>query len=151
MYKKPVILQIMLVLLIVFSPIIASAANQQSSSNRSQGFIFELNDSLVNSTISRYPFFALDGYAPWCEPCKEMNATLYLLSSELNGQIAFGTVDIENNTKTAQRYNITKYPTLLIFKNGTYIDRRGGFGTESEIVDTLKRWMPGLNTSQLIL
>ncbi|MGA9097444.1 MAG: thioredoxin family protein, partial [Methanotrichaceae archaeon] len=111
MYNSRIIVYLVLVSLVAFSPIIASAANQQSSSNSSQGLIFELNDSLVNGTISKYPFFVLDCYASWCEPCKEMNDTLHQLSSELNGQIVFGTIDVGNNSKVAQRYNITDYPT----------------------------------------
>jgi len=141
----------MLVSLVAFSPIIATAANQQSIYNGSQGWISELNDSLVNDTISSYPFFVLDCYASWCEPCKEMNDTLHQLSSELNGQIAFGTIEVENNTLVAQRYNVTNYPTLLIFKNGTLIDTQVGFGSKSELIGTLKILMPGLNTSQVNL
>ncbi len=151
MYNKRVILYLLLVSLAAFNPIITSAVGQQSNFNGSQGFIFELNDSQVNSTIGKYPLFALDGYATWCEPCKEMNATLHNLSSELQGQIVFGTIDIENNTETAQRYNITNYPTLLIYKNGTLVDKDIGFGTESELVNTFKMLMPGLNTSRVNL
>ncbi len=151
MYNSRIIVYLVLVSLVAFSPIIASAANQQSSSNSSQGLIFELNDSLVNGTISKYPFFVLDCYASWCEPCKEMNDTLHQLSSELNGQIVFGTIDVGNNSKVAQRYNITDYPTLLIFKNGTLIDTPVGFGSKSELVDTFKILMPELNTSQVNL
>ena len=147
MYNNRIILYLMLVSLAAFSPIITSAAGQQSSSNSSQGVILELNDSLVNSTISKYQFFALDCYAPWCPPCEEMNAAFNLLSSELDGQIAFGVIDVKNNSRIAKRYNITYLPTLLIFNNGTLIDTRLGYSNESDLVGTLKTFRPGLNTS----
>ncbi len=149
MHNRRIILYLLLVLLAAFSPIITSAAGQQSSSNSSQGLALELNDSLVNSTISKYQFFALDCYAPWCPPCKEMNAAFNLLSSELNGQMAFGVIDVGNNSKIVKRYNITDLPTLLIFKNGTLIDTRLGYSNESDLVDTLKTFRPGLNTSRV--
>lgn len=133
----------MLISLIAFSP----AVGQQLSSNSSQGLIFGLNDSIVNETISKYPFFVLDGYASWCEPCHDMNNTLHQLSGELGDQIAFGTIDVENNTRIAQRYNITHYPTLLIFKNGTLIDTEVGFGSKSELVDLFKILKPDLNVT----
>lgn len=151
MNNSRVIIYLLLVSLAAFSPIIASTAYLQSSSNISNGLIPELNDSIVNSTIAKYPFFALDCYVPWCEPCKEMNATLNQLSNELDGQIAFGTIDVENNSQVAQRYNITHYPTLLIFNNGTLIDTQVGFGSKSEIVDIFKLLRPGLNISRVSL
>lgn len=151
MYNSQIIVCLMLVTLAGFSPIIVSATVQQSSSNSSQGLISELNDSIVNSTISKYPFFVLDCYVSWCEPCKEMNATLHQLSNELNGQIAFGTIEVENNTKVAQRYNITQFPTLLIFNNRSLIDTEIGFGSKSELVNTLEILKPGLNTSRVNL
>ncbi len=156
MYNKRAIIYILLVSLAAFNPIIILAMGQQMDSsssqghsNISQGFIFGLNDSLVNSSISKYPFFVLDGYASWCEPCIEMNTTLHKLSAELNGQVIIGTIDVEKNTKIAQRFNITHYPTLLMFKNGTLIGTEVGFGTESEIVEHLKILNPGLNISRV--
>ena len=107
----------------------------------------KLNDNTANSAINKFPFFVLDCYVPWCEPCKSMSTALYELASELKGQVTFGLIDIENNSATARRYNITSYPTLLIFKNGMLVDSQAGYSSKSELVDLLKIDDPGLNTS----
>jgi thioredoxin 1 len=109
--------------------------------------ILKLNDSTANAVIDKFPFFVLDCYVPWCEPCKTMGTALYEIASDLGGQVTFGIIDIENNSMIAKIYNITSYPTLLIFKNGKLVDSQAGYGSKSELVDLLQMDYPGLNTS----
>jgi thioredoxin 1 len=106
--------------------------------------ILKLNDNTVNIAINKFPFFVLDCYVPWCEPCKTLGTALNELSSKMRGQVTFGQIDIENNSMTARRYNITSYPTLLIFKKGLLIDRQEGYGSKSELVDLVQMDYPGL-------
>jgi thioredoxin 1 len=113
--------------------------------------ILKLNDNTVNIAINKFPFFVLDCYVPWCEPCKTLGTGLNELASKMRGQVTFGQIDIENNSVTARRYNITSYPTLLIFKNGMLIDSQEGYGSKSELVDLLQVDNPGLNTGNIEL
>jgi thioredoxin-like negative regulator of GroEL len=76
-----------------------------------------------------------------------MNATLSELSIELSGQATFGKINADENNRIAERYKVTAYPTLLIFKNGTFVEKDVGYGSKARIVDRLHRLMPGLNTS----
>jgi len=109
----------------------------------------KLNDSTVNSAISKFPFFVLDCYVTWCEPCKTSSTVFYELASELRGQVTFGMIDIERNSVTARMYNITSYPTILIFKYGMLIDSQAGYSSKAELVDLIKMDDPGLNTSNI--
>jgi thioredoxin 1 len=120
------------------------AMSQQPNAN-----IIELNDSTLNSTLAKYPFFILDCYSSGCDPCERMNLSIHELSLELNGQATFGLIDAKKNNRTARRYNITSYPTLLIFKNGTFIEKDVGFGSKEGIVEILRRLKPDLNTSKV--
>jgi thioredoxin 1 len=113
--------------------------------------ILKLNDNTVNIAINKFPFFVLDCYVPWCEPCKTLGTALNELASKMRGQVTFGQIDIENNSVTARKYNITSYPTLLIFKNGILIDSQEGYGSKSELVDLLQVDNPGLNTGNIEL
>jgi thioredoxin 1 len=126
----------------------AMAADQlmKTDLSNSDGTL-KLNDNTVNTAINKFPFFVLDCYVPWCEPCKAMSTAIYGLANELKGQVTFGQIDIENNSVTSRMYNITSYPTLLIFKNGMLIDRQEGFSSKSELVDLLQMDDPGLSTS----
>lgn len=55
--------------------------------------ILMLNDSTVNTAIIKFPFFVLDCYVPWCEPCKAMGTALNEIASDLGDQITFGIID----------------------------------------------------------
>jgi thiol-disulfide isomerase/thioredoxin len=45
---------------------------------------------------------------------------------------------------------LTPYPTLLIFEDGSdLVDRSLGFGFKARIKNTLKRWKPDLDISNI--
>jgi thioredoxin 1 len=107
--------------------------------------ILELNDKTLNAAIDNSSLLVLDCYAAWCEPCMNLNATIHELSHELKVPITFGQIDVEENDKTAERFNITEYPTILIFKKGNQIHRESGFGSKSGFLDMLQEVDPGHN------
>ena len=113
--------------------------------------IFEVNDSTLNNTIDMHPFFILDCYAPWCEPCILLNKTIHKLANDLNGQIAVGQMDMDLNKRTEEMYNITGYPTILIFEDRKLVDRQLGNLSEPELIDVLSRIDPNLDVNNLTL
>ena len=125
----------------------AAPSTPAADAEASSGIVLELNDSTVNETIALYPFFVLDVYKPLCNPCQRMKQAVNELSIELGSQAAFGMIDGSLNQTIERGYNITSYPTLLVFLNGTLVDRMGGFASKKYIVDRLKLKNPGLNTS----
>lgn len=136
----------MLVVLAICIPTTALVTpSYQADSNNSSDLIKEVTDYTVNNTISDYPFFVLDCYVPWCEPCIDMKAALHNLSSDLDGQVTFGMINVEENSRAAANYNITHFPTLLIFENGILVNTQIGYGSESELVESLKILKPDLN------
>ena len=113
------------------------------------GIVLELSDSNENSELSRYPLFVLDCYVSWCEPCKDLGTYLQELSGELNGQVAFGSIDIEKNEETKGRYGVFSYPAILFFKNGTLVDSQIGYGSKSELARRLQMIEPDLDVSDI--
>ncbi len=126
---------------------IGLAVDQSSYYNSSHGFKLELNDSDVNATLSKYPFFVLDFYIPGCVPCENMDPNINQLSNELNGQVVFGTINIKDNNITAKRFGVEYFPTLLVFHNGTLVHREMGYISKSAVVEVLKNQLPGIDTS----
>ncbi len=99
--------------------------------------VLQLDDSTINETLARYPFFVLDVYKPLCNPCQRMETAVHELSVELGDQAVFGMMHGPDNPLTEERYNVTGYPTLLVFDNGTLIDKSTGFASKKYIVDSL--------------
>ena len=120
------------------------------NASRNSTDIFEVNDSTLNSTIDKYPFLILDCYIPGCEPCILLNTTIHKLADDLNGQIAVGQIDMDLNRRTEEMYNITGYPTVLIFKKRKLVGQQGKL-SESELIDVLSKVDPNLNTSNVNL
>ena len=109
----------------------------------------QITDNNINLAIHKYPLLVLEGFSYDCEHCHRMNATLLELSEELRGQVAFGLINAKENTETKKRYNITAYPTLLIFRNGSLVASQKGERSKSDFVKTLKRLKPALDTSDV--
>jgi thioredoxin 1 len=76
-----------------------------------------------------------------------MTAALSELSNELGRQVDFGRINGIENNNTARIFNVTSYPTILIFRNGTLVGKEAGFGSKLGIVSKLKKLKPELNTS----
>jgi thioredoxin 1 len=108
-----------------------------------------ITDDNINSAVSQYPLLVIEGFADWCGFCKSFNVTVSDLASELQGQVAFGLIDMDHNNITKTNYNITAYPTSLIFKDGKLADKVVGSQQKSSFVAKLKQIEPKLNTSKV--
>jgi len=113
----------------------------------------EINESTLNSTIAEHPYLILDCYAPLCRPCEIMDAALEVLSRDLRDQplLAFGKINLDENRRAAEMYNITYAPTLMVFRNGTLVDIQEGPLSGQELLGTICRLSPDINTSQVDL
>ena len=60
----------------------------------------------------------LDFWAEWCAPCKAIAPMLGEIAEEYKGRITVAKLNIDDNPKTPQRYNVRGIPTLILFKNG---------------------------------
>jgi thioredoxin 1 len=108
-----------------------------------------ITDDTMNSAVSQYPLLVVAASTTWCEWCKVMNVTIDDLSKELQGQVAFGLIEMDRNNDTKATYNITAYPTMLIFKDGKLASKVVGNQQKSSFVAKLKQVEPKLNTSNV--
>lgn len=61
----------------------------------------------------------VDFWAPWCGPCKMMSPIIDELIKEYSGKsIKIGKLNVDENPKTAEKYEVMSIPTLLFFKDG---------------------------------
>ena len=79
----------------------------------------------------------VDLWAPWCRPCLMVAPILDELADEYDGRISFVKVDVDQNPKTASRYNIMSIPSLLIFKNGEPVSHIVGVRPKGELKRSL--------------
>ena len=65
----------------------------------------------------------IDCWAPWCGPCRMLTPTIDRLAKESAGRWVIGKLNVDENPRTAARFNISSIPAMLIFKNGQLRDQ----------------------------
>ena len=60
----------------------------------------------------------VDFWAEWCGPCKMIAPMLDEAAAEFKGKLVIAKVNIDENPRTPQRFNVRGIPTLILFKNG---------------------------------
>jgi thioredoxin 1 len=60
----------------------------------------------------------LDFWAEWCGPCKAIAPMLAEIAAEYKDKVTVAKLNIDENPKTPQRFNVRGIPTLILFKNG---------------------------------
>jgi thioredoxin 1 len=75
----------------------------------------------------------VDFYADWCFPCKIVGPVVEEVTKEYAGRIKIGKMDVDQNPKMAEKYEILSIPTLMIFKDGKIIEQIIGVKSKEEL------------------
>lgn len=81
----------------------------------------------------------LDFWADWCHPCKIMAPVISELEVELKDKVIFEKIDVDENPKLAQKYNIFSIPTYVVVKNGQELERIIGVTSKESFLSFLKK------------
>jgi thioredoxin 1 len=60
----------------------------------------------------------VDFWAEWCGPCKMIAPMLNEIATEYKDKLTVAKLNIDENPKTPQKFNVRGIPTLILFKNG---------------------------------
>lgn len=63
----------------------------------------------------------VDFWAPWCYPCQMLGPVIEEVAKDYEGKVKIGKLNVDENQKMAEKYNIMSIPTLLIFKKGKVV------------------------------
>ena len=81
-----------------------------------------LNDDNFENEVSK-GVTLVDFYADWCGPCRMMTPIMDELAKEMQGKVKIAKLDIETAQKVTSNFNVTSIPTIILFKDGSEIDR----------------------------
>lgn len=81
----------------------------------------------------------VDAWAPWCGPCHMIAPVIDQLATELAGRVRVVKLNVDDNPRTASRFELRSIPTLLVLKDGREVDRLVGVQPKQEIVRRLER------------
>jgi thioredoxin 1 len=79
----------------------------------------------------------VDIYTDWCPPCKILGPILDKLSEEYSSKVSFYKMNLDENPKTGESFQVDRIPTVLLFVNGQAKSNFIGLKQEEEI----KNWI----------
>lgn len=79
----------------------------------------------------------VDMWAPWCQPCIDMKPTVRELAQGLTGKVKVAELNVDENPFIQEKYEVDRYPMLLIFINGVEVERLVGQKSKLELIEAL--------------
>ena len=91
-------------------------------------FINEINEGLV----------LVDFYAEWCGPCKMLSPILEQINAE-DENVKIIKVNIDDSRFLANYYQIQSIPTLILLRDGQFLNRITGFRPKKMIEELIEK------------
>lgn len=75
----------------------------------------------------------VDFFAGWCGPCNMLAPIFKEVSEELEEKAEFVKFDTEKDPQGASKNSVMGLPTIVVFKNGSEVDRIVGFREKAQL------------------
>lgn len=92
----------------------------------------------------------VDFWAPWCIPCRVQSQTLALLSQEADGELRVARVNVDEQTRLAERLKVTNLPAIKAFVDGRIVADYVGVLSEKNLRLFVDRIMPRAGSLLLV-
>ena len=79
----------------------------------------------------------VDFWAPWCGPCRALSPLLERAAHENAGHLKLVKLNVDNAPDISNRYGVRGIPLLVVFRDGSEVDRLVGAVPEPR----LREWL----------
>ena len=94
------------------------------------------NSNIESEVINSDKKVLVDFWAPWCGPCRMLLPTIEELANSLT-DVKICKVNVDDEGELATKFGIMSIPTLMVFENGSVVNRSVGVRSEDEILEML--------------
>jgi len=92
---------------------------------------------------------AMDFWAPWCIPCRVQSPQLARLAQEAEGAFRLARVNVDEQTKLAERLKVKNVPAVKAFVDGRIVSEFTGVLSEPNLRQFISNLLP--DTGDLLL
>jgi len=100
-----------------------------------------VTDEIFNEIMNEGKPVVLDFWAEWCGPCRMLGPIIDELSSEYEGRVIIGKVDVDNNTEITAQFGIRNIPTVLFFKDNQLVDKQVGVAPKHTYIEKVEKML----------
>jgi thioredoxin len=100
-----------------------------------------LTDATFDQTV-RGGAFVVDFWAAWCGPCRIIAPVIDALAEERT-DVRWAKLNVDENPRTASRFNVQGIPLLVFMKNGVETGRVTGAVPRGQIEAAIQRYLGG--------
>ena len=100
-----------------------------------------LTEENFDDVIKNNKLVLVDCWAEWCAPCHLYEPIYKRVAEKYKGKAIFGRLNVDDNPKIADKYNVLNIPTTLIFVNGKLVDSLVGAVDEETLESIVTKYM----------
>ncbi len=98
-----------------------------------------INENEFESVVSSNKLVLVDFFATWCPPCKMLGPVLEETLQEVGDDTDIVKINVDENEKLSQKFNIMSVPTLILFKDGEMVDKTIGYQPKEQILNFINQ------------
>jgi thioredoxin 1 len=98
----------------------------------------KLNDTNYDEFVSS-GLTLVDVFADWCGPCKVISPIIDELSSDYQGQVVFGKLNVDEAKDKTTELGVRNIPTILIYKDGQIVERNTGAVSKNQLKELIDK------------
>lgn len=99
-----------------------------------------VTDATFDEEVRKPGLILVDFWASWCGPCLRVAPVLEAMAKDLADVLRVGKLNVDENPRTASRFQVMSIPTMLLFKDGKLVDGIVGAYPRSQIEAVIRRW-----------
>jgi thioredoxin 1 len=80
----------------------------------------------------------VDFDVPWCAPCRVQKSIVEAIAQRFADRVSVMVMDVDQNSRIANKMNIKSVPTLVLFKKGKEVTRFIGLQAEETLSKTIE-------------
>ena len=100
-----------------------------------------LTDANFEETINKNPIVLIDFWAGWCGPCRALAPTIEELAKQYEGKVLVAKLDVDENPKTAEKFQVYSIPTVVLIKDCCEVDRIVGLCPKKNYDSSIEKQM----------